>query len=255
MTPNEFLKSCSCNWSAPIFDAKGLEQLEYTTDLRPTDYIRFANADLKQNLEHFQINALSNAKRAIDCQVDNLFSVFGLRQKRSFPEKLNVVEELGMLAPQILKKVVKVRNLLEHEYYRPQIGEVEDAVDIASLFIEATARPFRRFMTAYFIADSGSENPGVGKRVKEVLEGNYRIDGYTFTESIFVEFDTKEHLFYVDLVTGNKAISEIKVNSKSPLYKALIRYTIEHDINHDKWDERESAVAFIKLLESHQNDL
>jgi hypothetical protein len=256
MTPADFLKSCVAKWSTPTFGIKGIERLNYTTALRPADYLRFANADLKQNLEHFQINALSNAKRAIDCQVDNLFSAFGLIRKRTFPEKLAVVEELGLLAPRILKKVVKVRNLLEHEYYRPQVAEVEDAVDLASLFVEASARPFRGFMTAYFIADGTSaQRTNSDKRVKEITENDYRIDGYTFTESVFVEFDAETHTFQLDLVSKNKAVAEIQINQKSSLYKQLTRYTIEHDFNHDQWDEHGSAVAFIGLLEKYKNDL
>jgi hypothetical protein len=245
VTPKDFLKNCASAWPNPIFQNQCIGQLSYTTKLRPTDYLRFANLDIEQDLEHQEINALSNAKRAIDCQVDNIIFTFGIKRKRTFPEKLAVVEELGLLAPRILKKVVKIRNLLEHEYYHPQKAEVEDAIDIASLFIEATARPFRSFMFIYFVAEKSSEQK---PNLKQMSKKDWKRFGHTFTESLTIEFSEENHCFNIDFVTKNRNVSEFTVDSSTSLYLPLVRYTLEHDINHDTWDEQSSAVALIDLL-------
>ncbi|MEA2075447.1 MAG: hypothetical protein U9O85_06905 [Euryarchaeota archaeon] len=41
----------------------------------------------------------------------------------------------GIIAPQILKKINDKRNLLEHEFKKPSLEQVEDALDVATLFI------------------------------------------------------------------------------------------------------------------------
>ena len=45
---------------------------------------------------------------------------------------------LGVISPRILLKINQKRNLLEHEYIRPNKGDVEDALDVAILFIVYT---------------------------------------------------------------------------------------------------------------------
>ncbi len=54
--------------------------------------------------------------------------------------KVALLKEIGIVAPRILRKVDEPRNSLEHSYKDPTIQEVEDALDIAALFIEATNR-------------------------------------------------------------------------------------------------------------------
>lgn len=256
MDLGEFMTQKVDRWHQPVFDLKSMIQIQYTTDLKPADYLRFAAKDLEQDLEHFHINALGNAKRAIDCTVDNLLSGFGLKRPRSFPAKLEVVQSLGLLAPRIVRKVVRVRNLLEHEYYRPSVSEVEDAVDIATLFVEVAARPFRKFMDTYFIADeTSSQSLGPEAIKKAVLEDAAPFEGYTFTESIFVEYDEEGHRFFFDLVSGNCCLREITIPIKHPLYPKLIAFTIQHDADHDVWDEKRSAMAFIDLLREVQHEL
>lgn len=43
-----------------------------------------------------------------------------------------------MIAPRVLTKLNKARNLLEHEFTCPSREDVEDFIDIVSLFIEST---------------------------------------------------------------------------------------------------------------------
>jgi len=89
------------------------------------------------------INALGNAKRAIECRIDTLLYNYCLHKKSEkegwfFPKKIEVLRELGIAAPNILKKINKKRNELEHQYVKPTKGDVEDAIDVAELFLNAT---------------------------------------------------------------------------------------------------------------------
>ena len=122
--------------------------------IMPKDFVRFAELDLKNNYEHSEINSISNSKRAIDCQLDLLLISFGFyglscAKQWRFPRKLELINEVGVLAPRILKKINKQRNLLEHKYIRPTLEQVEDYLDIANLFIAGTEK-YALYHVSYF---------------------------------------------------------------------------------------------------------
>jgi len=114
----------------------------YETDA--SQFISFAKQDLKENSERGRANALSNAKRAIDCRVDELlgllnFKGFSARERWKVPYKMDVLRSFGVLTPGILKRlIVSPRNVLEHKYISPKEQEAQNAVDLTELFVEAT---------------------------------------------------------------------------------------------------------------------
>lgn len=109
--------------------------------LQPRDFLNFAIQDSDSlNLERNRVNCLGNSKRAIDAQVDRLVGQLGFlplarKQRWSIPKKLDFVVRSGIVAPRILRKVTQLRNRLEHEFATPSKREVEDALDVATLFI------------------------------------------------------------------------------------------------------------------------
>ncbi len=68
---------CSASW----------EKLETPFEVKPEDFLRFAESDLNSNKEGELVNCLSNVKRAMDCQLDSLFFAFGV-YKRVKKQKL-----------------------------------------------------------------------------------------------------------------------------------------------------------------------
>lgn len=141
----EFLEHENTKWSHTI-----TEELESDFDIFPQDFLKYAELDLATKNDHKIVNALSNSKRAIDCQVDLLLLAFGfykLSQKKfwGFPTKLDYIEKLGVIAPRILKKINKKRNLLEHQFVKPTKEDVEDMLDIAMLFVASTEKYTLRF--------------------------------------------------------------------------------------------------------------
>lgn len=46
-------------------------------ELSPNHFLRFAKSDLNLKTKRSTVNALSNAKRAIECQVDEILYVLG----------------------------------------------------------------------------------------------------------------------------------------------------------------------------------
>jgi hypothetical protein len=118
-------------------------EVETPFQVKPHQFLRFAEYDLNSNYEHHLVNSLSNIKRAIECQLDTLLFGFGLygsvkKKRLSFPKKVALLDSLGVVSPRILKRINKKRNLLEHQYIQPETIDVEDALDVATLFIAYT---------------------------------------------------------------------------------------------------------------------
>lgn len=133
-----FLNKPDCYWSS-----RGHIKIENEFEIKPQDFLSYAEKDLESDYSHNLINSLSNAKRALDCQVDILLIAFGyysISKKKmwGFPRKIEVIKELGILAPRVLLKINRTRNLMEHHFAKPTLEQVEDFVDIVALFIAST---------------------------------------------------------------------------------------------------------------------
>ena len=111
----------------------------YPWDVTPTEYLAFAREELRHEDPRSCINVISHAKRAIHAQVDFLLYNCGrCLRSAAFPVKLELLELLGIVAPSILGKYNRLRNLMEHEYVTPSHEQAEDVADIAELFLKAT---------------------------------------------------------------------------------------------------------------------
>ena len=126
-------------------------EIESPFSLNAEDFLEYSEEDIKENNNKNIINSLSNVKRSIENRVDLLLYAFGCKFSKQlrFPEKLNELNKMGIIAPRILKKINKIRNLLEHQYEIPNKEKVEDALDVAILFIEYTNKFIYEF-TDYF---------------------------------------------------------------------------------------------------------
>ncbi|MFA4848154.1 MAG: hypothetical protein WC626_00355 [Methanoregula sp.] len=129
-----------------LLDGWSRHQIKTDFDLKPNDFLRFAKNDLKANYEHHLINSLTNIKRTIDCQIDSIFVGLGINTKKSetehwnFPEKIDILNKLGILSPEILGIINTQRNDLEHRYSNPNEKNVKLALDIAQLFLKYTEK-------------------------------------------------------------------------------------------------------------------
>jgi hypothetical protein len=120
-------------------------------DIDGREFLSFAKQDLEEDSDRGRVNALSNAKRAIECRMDEILKLFNLwsfcsRQGLNLPQKLLFLRtKLGITAPDILKNLItSKRNILEHEYIRPERQEVRNCVDLTELFLKATDREVER---------------------------------------------------------------------------------------------------------------
>ncbi len=126
-------------------------------DIDPYDFLVQAEEDWELGGDASELNAITNAKRAIMCQMDQALLSFGYpATKWITPKKIEALNGLGLVAPRILRKVASARNLLEHEYRRPSKAEIEEALDLASLFV-ASVKPVLHIFGDQFLVGNRSE--------------------------------------------------------------------------------------------------
>lgn len=132
------------------------QEEKYFKGTSPRKFLNYAKSDMRQNNQRGNINAVSNAKRAIDARVDSMFSHFGLQnnseQLKTFIKNMGITESegsnlkidamqaLGIVPTNLVKKVRKLRHNLEHKYKEPTENETSEAVEIAELFLLSTGR-------------------------------------------------------------------------------------------------------------------
>jgi hypothetical protein len=193
----------------------GSIEIEPEYKLNPEDFIRFAEIDIEQNDDRSLINSLSNAKRAIDCRTDMIIEALNLSPKRLKMSKFEILKEMGVLAPRIIDKIRKARNLLEHEYSLPEKGIVEDAVDVAMLYEAASQRVFHLFPELIHIANNNCEAGKGGYLFNDEINILFRGDG--------IEIDGHKNSQRL----GDKILIPISSDLYFPLIKVYVTAHLE----------------------------
>jgi hypothetical protein len=131
----------------------GWEQIPLKKNISPRVYFNFAQADLQEkSTSRSRVNALSNAKRALHYQVDIISNALGIehlgtKKRLDFPQKLDFCKDCGVSSPRIIRRLNKLRNVVEHDYLIPTVTQVQDYLDIVELFLAATDRIVFQFPT------------------------------------------------------------------------------------------------------------
>lgn len=155
-------------------------------DIEPCDFLSFSKDDYKIKDKKGLVGALSNAKRAIDCQVDWIISYLGYDylnfDAKKYPQikvlidefetgvslhtdssiKLRFIQSLELAPIFLISKIRTIRNKLEHEYILPNEGEVREAIDVAELFINATQNVIvNKFSNECYFGNKYDEKRGI----------------------------------------------------------------------------------------------
>lgn len=181
-------------------------------EIEPYDFLLQAEEDFERGERGAEINSLTNAKRAIVSQMDQALLTFGYKSFRwNVPRKLDVLAELGFVAPRILKRVSAARNMLEHEYKRPSPQEIEDAMDLAWLFVSASQAKLHPFGDTFLISDL--------KYVSEREDFSRFLSFGLDCEGESVRYDVRA----VDKASGKVAVGQAVIQSGSPEFNLLVR--------------------------------
>lgn len=202
---------------APVEDGK----------LTPMEFLVQAEHDYDIGGQTALLNSLTNSKRAIQCQIDQWIQAFGFETSKTTKKKIEIINEIGY-APRILRKVADARNLLEHEYRLPKIQEVEEALDLAWLFIGASSGapiPSCMYMEN---EDSRINNIKIGSDTVSVSQSGLR-------------FELDEKLFSVMAFEANegtgfkqKPLAKVVIKNSDPIYLPILRLmlTVQLDMEY-----------------------
>jgi hypothetical protein len=198
--------------------------LSHEFDVSPTEFLQQAEDDFELGGNNARLNSLSNSKRAIHAQVDEVLFVLGLSATRlNFPKKMELLADLGFVSPRILKRVNDARNVLEHDYQAPTAERLEEAIDLANLFLGATKRHLEQWATEF----------SIGNDDEKLSDG--------FINEIGVQFEQEQKSFslagYRGIVTDPQSygiasranaqhIGEIEVKSGQSLFNDLVRLVL-----------------------------
>ncbi len=145
-------------------------------------FLEFAKQDLLEPSDRGKVNALSNAKRAVENRVDTLLYAYGLRghaesQRCGFPRKAEMLRLTGLFIPQAIHHMITVpRNELEHEYKIPRsYQEVSDIVDVAQLFLVNSGIEVNRGFYRWVVGpkDLSSQAVNGNLKVNSLPDGAY----------------------------------------------------------------------------------
>lgn len=217
-------------------------------DISARDFLRFAKSDYKENTKKGNINALTNAKRAIDCQIDSVFTIFGIKYDEEIPKssnkiieltnfnktnlahKLKLIQALDFAPSGLVSKMRTLRNKLEHDYKIPNKEEVKEAIELAELFIKSIESHVEMIPDHYIITDKFN--------IKSLWNYKNHID-INFCH-LKKEIET---VFYVE----NQEIGTIMLNQNNEEYYAFIK--LMNNISHEI--EMEDAIKVLLKMIKH----
>ncbi len=146
---------------AVVSSQGGVLGIRAELEISPEDFVQRAEDDFELGGSAALLNSATNAKRAIRCQVNRILSSVGYDPAAiKIKQKLDLIGQLGFLRPRLLRKVDAARNLLEHEYKCPTIEAVEETIELAALFVEASSQALKGFKSEFSIGNENDYLPG-----------------------------------------------------------------------------------------------
>jgi len=238
-------KQLKLDFSSIIIERDGGSENKLDFEIKPRDFLRFAKSDFNNQEDKGYINALTNAKRAIDCQIDGAFSQFGITydkisnsahnlislidsENSDLGFKLKLIKALDFAPSGLIAKSRNLRNKLEHYYQKPQKNEVAEAIELAELFILSVENRTRIIEENFFLTD----------------KKNY-IKDWEYNNFIQFQFDKEKKIFCLTFSINKKVIETLNFNENDSLFYSLIK--MYNNIN-DNIDFTESLRIFLRMI-------
>lgn len=170
-------------------------------ELKPRDYLDFAEIDLNSNEPQSLVNCVSNLKRAMDCQLDTFIFVFGLHSvlgkfNMSISKKLKFIEACSLFSSRSLARLNRIRNKMEHEYEIPKIQDIEVYFDLVAAFVviiePLLASLYKDKTMTFDLHDEEYDNSGSFEITYDYKIPNIKVKCYVNDEKFLLETDTSK---------------------------------------------------------------
>jgi hypothetical protein len=214
--------------------------------LEPIEYLDFARVDILEGTSRAAINSLSNAKRAIHLAIEKYLDFLGLgnyAKKTNFPEKLNILQDLGAFPIRMIDALNKKRNLVEHDFVDIDIDEAKDFLDITEMFLLIVYPFFKHLVVGAYLGLEGNDQCYLWY----LLSRSRIIQVYEVIGAPYIETDFGKVYYNFEMFTGkendNYNLSEeikiSKANSEKWLPKLdLLIYLTKVASTRLPWDSR-----------------
>ncbi len=188
-------------------------------EILPDDFLERAEEDYETGGSAAQLNAITNAKRAVDSQIDEALLRFGYKiNSWSFNKKLEAFSNLGLVTPRIIRRIRSPRNKLEHEFKKPKDIEVEEALDLASLFVAATQRHLSCFMDEFTFGNEDEQIDHFRFRrdlTFTMLHSEHKYDKATFTIWAHTNEECKDRI-------NSSMVGETTISCEDKIFPAVV---------------------------------
>ena len=250
MTLLEIIKKVKIDFTQCLIELDFGSILDYQFEITPNDFLTYCKQDFKSNDNRGSINALTNSKRAIDCQTDKVFCLLGLDpndfppiieefvdkskhspSKKDIPLRLRFIQALNLAPAGIIANARLLRNKLEHYYKKPTNEEVSGAIDIAGLFILATENKLKS-MWDFYITDNEKYSSRPPNEVR-------------MPDCISISFDDKKFLFNVVGCIGTE--NHLKMSFSNTDIEFYFLFKIATSFDHDN-EVQDSIIDLLELI-------
>ena len=241
------IKKIKINLTSGYIDQDQWSAGECDFEISPKDFLNFSKQDFKANDKRGFVNALTNAKRAIDCQTDKIFYCIGLDPndfpnsiiesfisnsknppKKDLPIRLRFLQAIEFAPAKIVADVRNLRHDLEHFYKKPTIELVSSSIELAELFIQATDSKLRT-MTDFYFTDT---------------EKHAKSDGHIW-DSIYIKFESKKKLFSIEGYVGKEKQRRINIKNSTEEYYYLLKIATSFDYDEDVLEAMKNWIIFL----------
>lgn len=132
-------------FKTPRLGASVFQPIPHPYQLTPSDYIGFAEIELKDNDTKAAVSAVANIKLALECQIDELLQNWGYtkflaKANYSYEDKLKLLSKLGLMAPLSLKQVIDYKKISENNYPELSFDFALAYFTVVNMFINYTDR-------------------------------------------------------------------------------------------------------------------
>ena len=151
---DEVFFNASIDYANVSVGAHDNHNFKFNLPLTAEEYLRFARKDFAFGGNRGLVNALSNAKRCVDCLMDSVLRSLGINLANASDEamafcddvldnhartikpiSLRLFTALGFAPTLLINEVRRLRNYVEHEYAIPETVDVKRAIEVAELLL------------------------------------------------------------------------------------------------------------------------
>ena len=219
MVLGKHLQNLNFNWERILLEIDPQEVPVFKFSITPQEFLEFAREDIKNVETRGIVNAISNVKRSIDCQIDTVRTFLGYdpfankqpahvlsyiddyenrHSKINAAMKQKLFQSIGAAPHGVLSRVRTLRNKLEYGYKLPSHDDVQEGIEIASMFIKAIKYYLSRFDCAPIVTCNDERDPtiSIGYCYQEYTFKATAMDQYfnKYFEDIFVDKDNEMYV-------------------------------------------------------------